>query len=112
MDPNDSTSLLTLESPNYPSKYDNNVECEWLIKTTSGSKITLVFDSFALQGGKGCAKDYLYVGKVAKYGRVQLCGTRMPTNFSLKSKKTQMLLIFKTDGSKVKTGFRASLVAA
>jgi len=40
-----------------------------------------------------------------------MCGTKIPSNFNLTSKKQTMVLKFVSDGSKKKTGFRAYIVA-
>ena len=33
----------TIQSPNYPDSYDNNLSCKWLISVSHGSHITLKF---------------------------------------------------------------------
>ena len=33
----------TIQSPNYPNSYNNNIECKWLISVTYGFHITLNF---------------------------------------------------------------------
>ena len=33
----------TIQSPNYPDSYDNNLACKWLISVPHGSHITLKF---------------------------------------------------------------------
>ena len=39
----------TLISPNYPERYDNNLDCYFYILTPSGYQITLVIDFFSMQ---------------------------------------------------------------
>ena len=36
----------TIQSPNYPDSYDNNLSCKWLISVPHGSHITLEFLQF------------------------------------------------------------------
>jgi len=72
----------------------------------------MVFDSINIQWSSKCNVDYLFVGKIAKYTKVYLCGARLPNNFSLVSKKNEMVLKFHSDASVTKAGFRAVLVAA
>ena len=36
----------TIQSPNYPDSYDNNLSCKWLISVPHGSHITLKFLEF------------------------------------------------------------------
>ena len=39
-------TLKTIQSPNYPDLYDNNLSCKWLISVSHGSHITLKFIQF------------------------------------------------------------------
>ena len=39
-------SMKTIQSPNYPNSYDNNLACKWLISVPHGSHITLKFLHF------------------------------------------------------------------
>ena len=36
-------TLKTIQSPNYPDSYGNNLACKWLISVPYGSHITLTF---------------------------------------------------------------------
>ena len=36
-------TMKTIQSPNYPDSYDNNLDCKWLISVPHGSHITLKF---------------------------------------------------------------------
>ena len=45
----------TINTPNFPSNYDNNNFCTWLI--SSSRRVKLVFTSFAVESGW----DFLYV---------------------------------------------------
>ena len=36
----------TIQSPNYPGSYNNNLTCKWLISVPRGSHITLKFSEF------------------------------------------------------------------
>jgi len=114
MNPKDGTYIAVVESPNYPKNYPNNVDCKWILKgKKSSTRLTLVFDSFNIEWNSSCSRaDYLYVGVVARYTKVHLCGTRVPTNFSLVSKKNEMTLRFVSNGSTRKPGFRAIIVAS
>lgn len=56
------SSQGTVSSPNYPSSYPPNTECEWEIRVDSGYILILnVNSSFDLQPGD-CSSDYLEVG--------------------------------------------------
>jgi len=112
MNPDKSSGTQILTSPRYPEDYANNLNCRWEFKTNKKSKITMVFDSFNIQWSKGCtSKDYLFIGAVAKYTKVTLCGSKIPRTFKLKSKNNRMVIKFITDGSNTKSGFKALLVA-
>ena len=39
-------TIKTIQSPNYPDSYDNNLSCKWLISVPHGSHITLKFLQF------------------------------------------------------------------
>ena len=39
-------TMKTIQSPNYPISYDNNLSCKWLISVKHGSYITLKFLEF------------------------------------------------------------------
>jgi len=112
MNPDDSTRIITLKSPSYPSKYPNNRDCKWNLKATRG-KIKMVLDKFNVQWSSSCkATDYLFVGNVAKYTKLWLCGSSVPSNFkSLKSKKKEMTVKFHSDKSVRKPGFKARFIA-
>ena len=39
-------TMKTIQSPNYPDSYNNNVDCKWLISVPYGYHITLKFLQF------------------------------------------------------------------
>jgi len=112
MDPNKRTSVQTIQSPGFPGRYPNNADCTWEIKTKIDSKITMVFDSFNIEWSRNCkSRDYLLVGAIAKYSKVTLCGARLPKRVKFRSKKNRMIIKFKSNKRKRKSGFKAILVA-
>ena len=72
----------------------------------------MVLDKFNVQWSSSCkATDYLFVGQVAKYTKLWLCGSQVPSGFkSLKSKKDTMTIKFHSDGSVKKPGFKARFI--
>jgi len=112
MDPDGSSRIVTIKSPNYPSKYPNNRDCKWILTATSG-KIKMVLDKFNIQWSSSCkATDYLFVGHISKYTKTWLCGSKVPSGFkSLVSKKKTMTVKFHSDESVKKPGFKARFVA-
>jgi hypothetical protein len=112
MNPDGSSGTQVLTSPGYPSKYANNLNCRWEFKTTKDSRITMVFDSFNIEWSRGCtAKDYLFIGAIAKYTKVSLCGSKLPSTFKIKSKSNRIIVKFVTNSKGRKAGFKALLVA-
>jgi len=73
----------------------------------------MVLDKFNVQWSSSCkSKDYLFVGQVAKYTKLWLCGSSIPSGFNgLKSKKKTMTVKFHSNGSGRKTGFKARFIA-
>ena len=87
------------------SKYSNST-----LQATKG-KLKLTFDKFNVEWSSSCKKkDYLYVGnvssvnilqisiikvisviQVAKYNKLYLCGSSMPSDFKLTSKVTWII---------------------
>lgn len=50
----------TFNSPNYPSDYTNNLDCQWTISVPSGA-IQIDFTDFSLEASASCADDKLVV---------------------------------------------------
>jgi hypothetical protein len=51
----------TIQSPNYPSPYNHNAECVWVITVGSSDNVVLSFSDFDVEGGNGCPFDYVEV---------------------------------------------------
>ncbi|OCT83752.1 hypothetical protein XELAEV_18021891mg [Xenopus laevis] len=104
-----SASNGTLTSVNYPSNYQNNTNCVWLIRTPS-NQVTLKFDAFNVQQSTGCIKDYIRVYDGATRSAPMIldktCGTgRVPVMIA---STNHMLVEFVTDNAITATGFKAS----
>ena len=70
----------------------------------------MVLDKFNVQWSSSCkSTDYVFLGKIAKYTKTWLCGSK-PTIKSFKSKKDTMVVKFHSDGSVRKTGFKARFI--
>ncbi|XP_070210463.1 tolloid-like protein 2 [Littorina saxatilis] len=67
-----------ITSPNYPEKYDNNLECHWFIKGPNNSTLTLTFSDFDLEGVQGKCLDNVEVSTymVGQRGS-KYCGNNM-----------------------------------
>lgn len=54
--------MVEIMTPNFPSDYGNNQECEWEIRSLEGSHVGLVFlDRFHLETSDNCQNDFLKV---------------------------------------------------
>ena len=97
-----------MSSPSYPSKYPDNVDCEWTIKFPKGEKIVLNFMEFNLESHANCTYDWLEVrdggaSNSPLIGR-KLCGTKLPKRIT--SKRNYLFAKFHSDSSSVRAGFR------
>jgi len=102
---------ITLKSPRYPSKYSHKADCRWNLEATKG-KLSMKFVKFNVEYNKKCEKkDYLFVGSIAKYSSVYLCGSSIPKGFKLTSKKKVMTVKFHSNKSVTKPGFSVKVIA-
>lgn len=52
----------TLKTPNFPSAYASNVECEWEIRVEPGYKVLANFvQRFDLENSTNCQNDFVQV---------------------------------------------------
>ena len=91
-------SPVTLESPNYPSNYNNNADCSWTVNAPAGETIFVEFITFSLESNY----DYLHVG-----GN-QYSGSTPPEDF--RTPGNRLNLRFTSDGSSTRQGFQLRLV--
>ncbi|CAG0918336.1 unnamed protein product [Notodromas monacha] len=96
-------------SPGHPETYENNIECDWVIRTHGDEKIRLHFVTFALESSySGCSYDYVEIREggepdgplVGKY-----CGNNVPPDYV--SLSNRLFVKFHADQSISYTGFRA-----
>ncbi|XP_053305216.1 embryonic protein UVS.2-like [Spea bombifrons] len=99
----------TVSSANYPSNYQDNTSCVWLIRTPS-QRVLLEFEDFDVQSSPDCDSDYVKVyGGASRTAPVLLekaCGGIIPP--PLMSSSNLMLLEFVSDGEVTGRGFKAS----
>ncbi|CAG7730452.1 unnamed protein product, partial [Allacma fusca] len=82
-----------ITSPNFPSTYETNTECIWLLEFGWNSQIRLVFTDIDLDDSRdsdgGCDKDYVLV-RNGQYPTSPLlgkyCGTNLPNNITSMSR--------------------------
>ncbi|XP_010219070.1 PREDICTED: cubilin-like, partial [Tinamus guttatus] len=96
-------------SPNYPSQYDDNLNCTYVIDQGPEALVILEFDTFDLEGN--CSLVCLYDGlrifrgtSVTAHPLVTLCGTELPAPVSVFG---PMLLYFYSDSHLTGFGFQA-----
>ncbi|XP_067937472.1 cubilin-like [Watersipora subatra] len=97
----------TVTSPEFPSYYDPYSNCSWLINVLSG-RVTLLFDSFALEEAEKCSKDRfeIYDGNSTKARNLGLyCGYSKP--HSIISTGPQLFLTMTSDATGGSVGFSA-----
>ncbi|XP_054756503.2 protein SpAN-like [Lytechinus pictus] len=94
-------------SPNFPSDYDNNLECAYVIEVVDDRRVELMFEDFALEDQASCQWDGLLInlGDGIKVD-MKMCGSEYPAA-SLVSIGSRMELTLKTDGSVRDRGFLA-----
>ncbi|XP_078278371.1 cubilin [Rhinoraja longicauda] len=105
---NFTSSAGRIMSPNYPDRYDPNLNCEYLINGASHQFTILQFEAFSMEEDSLCAHDNLkiYSGITAsRYPVATLCGSVIPGPISTYG---PMLLVFSTDSIKTHTGFMAN----
>lgn len=59
-----------IQSPNFPSPYDSNSDCEWYIHGPTGHYLTFNFLNFNLQYGSNCTVvDYIEIREYNATGK-------------------------------------------
>ncbi|XP_052223949.1 procollagen C-endopeptidase enhancer 1-like [Dreissena polymorpha] len=103
----------TIKSPNYPSKYPNDITCIYhIIADASTTRIYFKFDNiFDVEDDPTCQYDYIKITtdgvNANKHG--PLCGTTAPTPFNVPG--NQAVVVLMADSSTVSKGFRVDLEA-
>ncbi|XP_052248294.1 multiple epidermal growth factor-like domains protein 10 isoform X5 [Dreissena polymorpha] len=95
-----------ITSPNYPSNYNRNVQCTWVINASEGYQINVNFTDFALEDSSECNYDFLglFYGPNASSPLVgKFCGTAPPWRFQ--SQSNSVRIVFSTDSSDSARGF-------
>ncbi|XP_063951984.1 uncharacterized protein LOC135153396 isoform X1 [Lytechinus pictus] len=95
---------LTIVSPNYPNKYPNDVNLQWLVSGPVDYQIVAFFHAFNLESGH----DFLIVGSGLDPGiqssqLFKLSGSSLPEEVI--SDNNEMWLNFTSDSSNKRTGF-------
>ncbi|XP_071953545.1 MAM and LDL-receptor class A domain-containing protein 2-like, partial [Antedon mediterranea] len=100
----DENVSYSIWSPNYPNKYYNNLDCLWMINTTSDMVIRLEFTDFQLQP----YDDLLFIGFTENNYEISFTGTYY---YDVVSYNNVMWINFTTDGNVTYRGFNATVTA-
>ncbi|XP_074596985.1 cubilin-like, partial [Brevipalpus obovatus] len=100
-----------IQSPNFPQKYDRNLDCQYLIRIKSpNEKIELVFNSLDMEPHPICKHDYveIYDGSdTSSPLKGRWCSNVNKPKDPIISSKNTMLVRFRSDWSREGFGFRA-----
>ena len=105
------TNKHEITSPNYPNRYSNNQNCNWLLEAPASQRIQLVVNVLALEKNSECSYDWLqaydgFNSEAQSIGRKRCSGRA--GSASIVSTSNKMYLRFKTDSSATSTGFKIS----
>ena len=106
------TNGTIISSPNYPSSYEPNKDCEATIRFKN--KILIKFLDFDLEGAQGISRcwDYLtiYDGPNKNYRQIgpRLCGRTIPKE--VESTGSTMRILFHTDHRLQYNGFQIQIL--
>ena len=96
----------TIISPNHPGDYQNNLDCQVSIQLSE--RVRIRFEAFNVESHTSCRYDYLEVrdGDSSSSSMIgsKLCGDLIPD--AIESTGSSMTLVFHTDSSAIRTGFR------
>ena len=94
----------SLNSPNFPSNYSNNHDSNQSMEVGDGQRLLIKFNTFSLEGGSSCYYDSVMIQD--NDGTILMektCSTNLPS--VILSKTNKAVVIFKTDGSVVESGW-------
>ncbi|XP_071954930.1 cubilin-like isoform X2 [Antedon mediterranea] len=98
------TSSGMFQSPNYPSNYENNLECTYRITVNPSRVIRIEFIEFEIEEPQsGFCADYLQIPYATQ--NLKLCGNLEKNVYITDSNDVLLTLI--TDGSNTLKGFKA-----
>uniref|UniRef100_H3ACI3 CUB domain containing protein 2 n=2 Tax=Latimeria chalumnae TaxID=7897 RepID=H3ACI3_LATCH len=101
-----------ISSPDYPENYPNNAECQWIIRVSNHTQVTLVFHDFQLEKNEGCNFDFVAVfdgGSMNDSHLGHFCGNTKPSD--VVSSGNELLVVFKSDFNIGGRGFKANYFA-
>ncbi|EDV18835.1 uncharacterized protein TRIADDRAFT_9465, partial [Trichoplax adhaerens] len=100
-----------IASKNYPSNYDNLLDCNMTIQLPSNYKINLTWQDFAIEDDYQCGFDSLTIYDVVGHSNQTKLGRfceRTPPPNAIASTENTLILQFHTDESETRKGFLAN----
>ncbi|XP_031554235.1 uncharacterized protein LOC116291235 [Actinia tenebrosa] len=102
-------SVGTFQSPNFPSAYPANSHCKWTIRLPQDyAAINVTFHHFDLEDEQDCRRDHVAIfDELGNLVGPRHCGMMdCPSEFQVKGRLA--VVIFRSDASLQKTGFKLS----
>jgi hypothetical protein len=99
----------SIASYEYPAKYQNDVKCTWVIKTSSSKRFKIKFDFMDIEPSPGCKDDYVVVrdgGYSFSSSMGQFCGNTKPD--TLTSSDDAIFIQFVSNATGRYPGFKLS----
>ncbi|XP_067027374.1 cubilin-like [Acropora muricata] len=93
-----------LESPGYPFRYPNNMDCYFWVPIPQGKALKIVFDVFNLESHSSCGWDYLRIRNDKGYTYGKYCGVQSGKIVLVTGSRASFH--FHTDSSVQRKGFR------
>ena len=98
-------------SPNYPNRYDHQIDCAATLSLVQRKNVVLYFLSFYIDHSSECTDDYLEIRSVASEAssslKLSLCGSENPSPIDLK--ENAVYLKFSTDHKISRQGFKIQI---
>ncbi|XP_015775819.1 PREDICTED: tolloid-like protein 2 [Acropora digitifera] len=93
-----------VESPGYPFRYPNNMNCYFWVPIPQGKALKVVFDYFNLESHSSCGWDYLRIRNDKGFTYGKYCGVQSGKNFLVTGSRAGFH--FHSDSSVQRRGFR------
>ncbi|XP_067026542.1 CUB and peptidase domain-containing protein 1-like [Acropora muricata] len=97
----------SVESPGYPSRYPNYMDCYFWVNINQGKALRIVFDDFNLESHPSCGYDYLRIRNNMGVTYGKYCGLR--SNKTVLVTGSRASFHFHSDSSVQRKGFRLHL---
>lgn len=103
-----------ITSPNYPSTYPHNAQCEWQLRVHSGSSLQIVIEDLEMETLDDCGYDYLRIysggsnSRLLDHPHFVLCSSPDENSRVLHVDDNEAVIVFHSDISNADRGFRLS----